>query len=259
MRHPRGRVRAAPPDSGTASSPRCTAHSLTPRCPDPGRRRTLTGSARRLSQVGTGRRDYDAACGAVRDWRHFDLGWASVAGRPPVRVGSPVVVQARTLQLWTLNPLRITSASERPAQAHKGEAAGGRRGSAALLHEVGNLNGLWIAEHRRCSYARPPPPPPPMLLQGDGMHLHTPRLLATRLVERSDLQSTGTAGTTRCGAQRRCAELPGHAAASGGRRLRPARPARARSWAAGALAAGSIPGGAVNGAGAPPASHLLPP
>lgn len=59
------------------------------------------------ARVGSGRAAYDHAAAALLSWRHFDFDWA-FTNAPPVAVDSPVVVVARSLLLWTLNPLRIT-------------------------------------------------------------------------------------------------------------------------------------------------------
>ena len=60
-------------------------------------------------QVGRGQLAYRQAQGLLQQWRHFDLGWASVGmPPPPVRQGAGVVVTARTLLCWSCNPLRIS-------------------------------------------------------------------------------------------------------------------------------------------------------
>ena len=56
--------------------------------------------------MGKGRRAYSKAQALLKGWRHFDLPWARV-NAPPVAAGQGVVVTARTLGCWTLNPLRI--------------------------------------------------------------------------------------------------------------------------------------------------------
>ena len=62
--------------------------------------------------MGRGREAYRKAQRLLQQWRHFDLGWAAT-NAPPVREGAPVVVNARTLFAWTLNPLRISFVEER--------------------------------------------------------------------------------------------------------------------------------------------------
>jgi uncharacterized protein (UPF0548 family) len=67
---------------------------------------------RRRERVGAGGAAFAAAAGALRAWRHFDLGWAA-ATAPPPRAGAGVVVIARTLGLWSQNPLRVAYVEER--------------------------------------------------------------------------------------------------------------------------------------------------
>lgn len=62
-------------------------------------------------KVGAGRRAYQRAQDLLRQWRHFDLGWAFV-NRPEVKPGAGVVVTARSLGLWTQNPLKISFVEE---------------------------------------------------------------------------------------------------------------------------------------------------
>lgn len=60
------------------------------------------------AQVGSGRAAYDRAAAALLSWSHFDFDWA-FTNAPDVKVNAPVVVIARSLLLWTLNPLLITA------------------------------------------------------------------------------------------------------------------------------------------------------
>ncbi|KAI7844502.1 hypothetical protein COHA_001861 [Chlorella ohadii] len=84
-------------------------------------------------QVGRGRAAYRKAQRLLEQWRHFDLGWASV-NAPPVKQGAPVVVTARTLLCWSCNPLRISYVEEgalrrtqlQPWAGAKCAAAGGK-------------------------------------------------------------------------------------------------------------------------------------
>lgn len=62
-------------------------------------------------QVGRGQAAYRRARSLLEQWRHFDLGWASV-NAPPVKPGSPVVVTAFSLCCWSCNPLRISFVEE---------------------------------------------------------------------------------------------------------------------------------------------------
>ena len=59
-------------------------------------------------QLGSGRKTFKKASQMILSWEHFRLGWA-YTNSPDVRVGAPVVVVARALGLWTINPLRVCS------------------------------------------------------------------------------------------------------------------------------------------------------
>ncbi len=60
------------------------------------------------AKVGQGRRDYVRARQLLESWEHFNLGWA-YTNAPRVEVGAPVIVVARSLGLWSINPLRISA------------------------------------------------------------------------------------------------------------------------------------------------------
>lgn len=80
-------------------------------------------------QVGRGRAAYRRAQDLLQRWQHFHLGWATV-NDPPVRRGAGVVVVARSLLLWTCNPLRICYVEEGAARLRRaggGEGKGERR------------------------------------------------------------------------------------------------------------------------------------
>eukprot|EP00889_Picochlorum_renovo_P008783 jgi/Picre1/35813/NNA_003273.t1 len=59
-------------------------------------------------RLGSGRKAFKKASQMILSWEHFRLGWA-YTNSPDVRVGAPVVVVARALGLWTINPLRVCS------------------------------------------------------------------------------------------------------------------------------------------------------
>lgn len=59
--------------------------------------------------VGHGRKDFEKATSLLETWEHFNLGWA-YTNMPEISVGRSVVVIARSLGLWTINPLRICDA-----------------------------------------------------------------------------------------------------------------------------------------------------
>ena len=57
-------------------------------------------------RLGQGAQTFRRAKNLLREWKHFELGWA-YTNRPPVKMEEPVVVVAKSLGLWTMNPLRI--------------------------------------------------------------------------------------------------------------------------------------------------------
>ncbi|HEX5602866.1 MAG TPA: DUF1990 domain-containing protein [Pyrinomonadaceae bacterium] len=59
-------------------------------------------------QLGAGEATYHVAVEALKHWRHFDLGWVTVAPRGvPVEVGATVAVKARAFGTWSLSATRI--------------------------------------------------------------------------------------------------------------------------------------------------------
>ena len=59
-------------------------------------------------ELGAGQQTFLRAVAALRAWKQFDLGWVSVVpGDQPIAVGTTVAVQARVLNLWSLNATRI--------------------------------------------------------------------------------------------------------------------------------------------------------
>ena len=59
-------------------------------------------------QLGHGEETFGHAVAALRNWKHFDLGWLNV--QPPAvktEPGAVVAVQAFTFGLWSLNACRI--------------------------------------------------------------------------------------------------------------------------------------------------------
>ena len=63
-------------------------------------------------RLGQGRNVFRRAASALFQWKHFDFDWA-FTNKPVVKEGAGVVVTARSLFLWSLNPLRITSVEKR--------------------------------------------------------------------------------------------------------------------------------------------------
>lgn len=68
--------------------------------------RTCTVEDSSSIRLGQGARTFRRAKNLLREWNHFELGWA-YTNRPPVKMEEPVVVVAKSLGLWTMNPLRI--------------------------------------------------------------------------------------------------------------------------------------------------------
>jgi uncharacterized protein (UPF0548 family) len=60
------------------------------------------------SEIGRGREAFEAAKEALRQWRHFDLGWVRVANpEARIEVEEVVAVEAHALGLWSVNVSRI--------------------------------------------------------------------------------------------------------------------------------------------------------
>ena len=59
-------------------------------------------------QLGTGEATYRSAVDALKNWRHFDLGWVTIVPRGvPIEVGATVAVKARAFGTWSLNASRV--------------------------------------------------------------------------------------------------------------------------------------------------------
>jgi uncharacterized protein (UPF0548 family) len=59
-------------------------------------------------QLGSGEATYHKAVDALKNWRHFDLGWVVIAPRGvPVEVGATVAVKARAFGTWSLSASRV--------------------------------------------------------------------------------------------------------------------------------------------------------
>jgi uncharacterized protein (UPF0548 family) len=59
-------------------------------------------------QLGSGEAIYRRAVDALKNWRHFDLGWVVIAPRGvPVEVGAVVAVKARAFGTWSLSASRV--------------------------------------------------------------------------------------------------------------------------------------------------------
>ena len=59
-------------------------------------------------QLGHGEATYKRAVAALKEWRHFDLGWVTIVPRGVViEVGATVAVKARAFGTWSLNACRV--------------------------------------------------------------------------------------------------------------------------------------------------------
>jgi uncharacterized protein (UPF0548 family) len=59
-------------------------------------------------QIGAGEAAYRRAVDALKNWRHFDLGWVTIMPRGvAVEVGATVAVKARAFGTWSLSAARI--------------------------------------------------------------------------------------------------------------------------------------------------------
>jgi uncharacterized protein (UPF0548 family) len=60
------------------------------------------------TQIGQGRQEFDAARAALRQWRHFDLGWVRMANpEAAIERDAIVAVEVHALGLWSVNLSRI--------------------------------------------------------------------------------------------------------------------------------------------------------
>jgi uncharacterized protein (UPF0548 family) len=59
-------------------------------------------------QLGNGEHTFRSATEALRNWRHFDLGWVSIVPEGvPLEVGSIVAVKARAFGSWSLSAAKV--------------------------------------------------------------------------------------------------------------------------------------------------------
>jgi uncharacterized protein (UPF0548 family) len=59
-------------------------------------------------QLGIGETTYRSAVDALKNWRHFELGWVTIAPRGEVvEVGATVAVKARAFGTWSLSATRV--------------------------------------------------------------------------------------------------------------------------------------------------------
>jgi uncharacterized protein (UPF0548 family) len=70
---------------------------------------------RSRTRLGAGQAVFHAAIEGFNRWAMFDLGWVRVANpRALLTTGQIVLVEARTLSLWTVNASRIIEAANTP-------------------------------------------------------------------------------------------------------------------------------------------------
>lgn len=66
-------------------------------------------------KLGAGDDDFQAAKQALRNWRHFELGWLGVWQTSiPIEAGAVAVVVARALGLWSAHTARIVYVVDEP-------------------------------------------------------------------------------------------------------------------------------------------------
>lgn len=71
-------------------------------------------------KLGQGFETFERAVAALRAWRHFDLGWASIVPEgTKVEVGAVVAVLPKSFGLWSLNACRIVYVSDEPDDCRK--------------------------------------------------------------------------------------------------------------------------------------------
>ena len=59
-------------------------------------------------QLGRGETSYKIGVEAVKNWRHFDLGWVTIVPRGvPIEAGATVAVKAKSFGMWSLNASRV--------------------------------------------------------------------------------------------------------------------------------------------------------
>jgi uncharacterized protein (UPF0548 family) len=85
------------------------------------------GSGFRLDEeawtIGSGEAAFERASAALREWRHFDLGWVELfPKRPPTAPGTVVAVLIRHLGFWSLNGCRVVYELGRPGDTAFGDS-----------------------------------------------------------------------------------------------------------------------------------------
>ncbi|GAB4814132.1 hypothetical protein N2152v2_001178 [Parachlorella kessleri] len=96
------------------------------------------------SKVGTGRKVYDAAIQAIKDWEHLQLGW-NVTTQPALKPGATICSATQTVVPWSVLPAQVVYCKEGAASLGAGNK--GRRFSTALC----SLTGHQLAGEERFS------------------------------------------------------------------------------------------------------------
>ena len=66
-------------------------------------------------RLGEGEATYQRAVEALKNWRHFDLGWVMIVPRGvAVEAGATVAVKARAFGTWSLNACRVVYVIDEP-------------------------------------------------------------------------------------------------------------------------------------------------
>src|SRR5687768_15495821 len=66
-------------------------------------------------QLGAGEATYKRAVAALKQWKHFELGWVTIVPRGVVvEVGATVAVKARAFGTWSLNASRVVYVIDEP-------------------------------------------------------------------------------------------------------------------------------------------------
>ena len=59
---------------------------------------------------------FEMARQGLLNWTQYDLAWTSVPIKPPIEVGAPVAILARTARLWSVNCCRIVYVVDEPGR-----------------------------------------------------------------------------------------------------------------------------------------------
>ena len=59
---------------------------------------------------------FDMARQGLLNWTQYDLAWTSVPIMPPIELGAPVAILARTARLWSVNCCRLVYVIDEPKE-----------------------------------------------------------------------------------------------------------------------------------------------